>query len=113
MTVTDINDDKLRQLIFEKERVIVKFTDPACPVCKELSPSFRKFSTEPQYHNITFARMSASENPVSSQEVKLTGTPFFASYLKGTIQECGIVDTEEGIRAMLSRLLQPASQETR
>ena len=112
MTVTDINDNKLRRLIFEKERVIVKFTDPSCPVCKQLSPYFRKLSTEPQYSSITFARMSASENPVSSQEVKLTGTPFFASYHKGTIQECGIVDTEEGIRAMLARLLQPAAQES-
>ena len=111
MTVTDINDNKLRQLIFDKERVIVKFTDPACPICKQLSPSFRKFSEDSQYNDITFARMSASENPVSSQEVKLTGTPFFATYLKGTIQECGIVDTEEGIRDMLSRLLQPNGQE--
>ncbi len=112
MTVTDINDDTLRQLIFEKERVIVKFTDPACPVCKQLSPSFRKLSNDPQYETISFMRMSASENPVSSQEVKLTGTPFFATYLGGTIQECGIVDTEEGIRAMLMRLLQPKKQET-
>jgi thioredoxin 1 len=56
--------------------------------------------------------MDASENPVSSQEVKLTGTPFFATYLGGTIQECGIVDTEEGIRAMLVRLLQSDKQKT-
>ncbi|MBD1398952.1 thioredoxin family protein [Pontibacter sp. JH31] len=111
MTVTDINDNQLRKLIFDDERVIVKFTDPACPICKALSPSFRKLSVEPQYQSVTFARMSASENPVSSKEVKLTGTPFFAIYCKGTIQECGIVDTEDGIRAMLSRLLQPHRQE--
>jgi thioredoxin 1 len=111
MTVTDINDNLLRKLIFDKERVIVKFTDPACPVCKQLSPSFRKLSHEPQYADVAFVRMSASENPVSSQEVKLTGTPFFATYLKGTIQECGIVDTEEGIRAMLARILQSSGQE--
>ncbi|WP_299705686.1 thioredoxin domain-containing protein [uncultured Pontibacter sp.] len=112
MTVTDITDNQLRQLIFDKERVIVKFTDPACPICKVLSPSFRRLSLEPQYQEISFVRMDASENPVSSQEVKLTGTPFFATYQKGTIQECGIVDTEEGIRAMLVRLLQPDKQAT-
>lgn len=110
MTVTDINDNQLRQLIFDQERVIVKFTDAACPVCKELFPSFRKLSTEPQYRDITFVRMHASENPVSSQEVKLTGTPFFATYRKGTIQECGVVGSEEGIRAMLQQLLQPVNQ---
>ena len=112
MTVTSIDDNKLRQLIFDDERVIVKFTDPACPICKILSPLFLKLSSEPQFQDITFVRMSANENPVSNQEVKLTGTPFFASYLKGTIQECGIVDTEDGIRAMLERLLQPNGQET-
>ena len=111
MTVTDINDNKLRQLIFEEERVIVKFTDPACPICKSLSPSFRKLSADSQYQDIAFVRMKASENPVSSKEVKLTGTPFFATYRNGTIQECGIVDTEDGIRAMLERLLQPNGQE--
>lgn len=112
MTVTDITDNQLRQLIFDKERVIVKFTDPACPICIQLSPSFRKLSTEPRYQAVTFVRMDANENPVSSQEVKLTGTPFFATYHGGTIQECGIVDTEEGIRAMLVRLLQPDKQTT-
>lgn len=110
MTVTDINDDKLRKLIFEKDRMIVKFTDANCPVCEKLSPRFKALSLEPQYATIMFARMCASENPVSSQEVKLSGTPFFATYHSGTIQECGIVDTEEGIRAMLMRLLQPREQ---
>ncbi|WP_018476598.1 thioredoxin family protein [Pontibacter roseus] len=110
MTVADITDNQLRQLIFDKERVIVKFTDAGCPVCKELSPSFRRLSTEPQYQDVTFVRMSAAENPVSSQEVKMTGTPFFATYRKGTIQECGVVASEEGIRAMLQQLLQPVAQ---
>ena len=106
MTVTDITDEQLRQLIFEKEKVIVKFTAAGCPVCQRLSPLFRHLSTEPQYEAVTFVRMNASENPVSSKEVKLTGTPFFATYSNGTIRECGIVATEDGIRAMLLKLLQ-------
>lgn len=110
MTVTEITDQQLRQLIFDRERVIVKFTDAACPVCRQLSPAFQRLSTEPEYQGIMFVRMSASENPVSSQEVKLTGTPFFATYRKGTIQECGIVASEEGIRALLRQLLQPVSE---
>lgn len=112
MTVTDINDNLLRQLIFDKERVIVKFTDTDCPICEKLSPTFSSLAGEAQYTSIMFARMNANENPVSSQEVKLSGTPFFATYLGGTIQECGIVDNEEGIRAMLMRLLHPRKQET-
>ncbi|MFD3001302.1 thioredoxin family protein [Pontibacter toksunensis] len=104
MTILESNDDHLRQLIFEKEKVIVKFIDDACQVCKQLAPSFADFSSNPTYSDITFVRMSASENPVSSKEVRLTGTPFFATYRKGTLQECGVVSTEEEIKRLLDNL---------
>ena len=104
MTIIESNDDHLRQLIFEKEKVIVKFIDEACKVCKQLAPSFSSLSADPTYSDITFVRMSASENPVSSKEVRLTGTPFFATYRKGKLEECGVVATEEEIRALLDAL---------
>lgn len=104
MTIIESNDDHLRRLIFEKEKVIVKFVDETCPVCKQLAPSFTNFSSDPAYNDITFVRMNASENPVSSQEVRLTGTPFFATYRKGTLKECGVVSTEEEIKALLDSL---------
>ncbi|RDV10687.1 thioredoxin [Pontibacter diazotrophicus] len=104
MTIIECNDDHLRLLIFEKEKVIVKFIDPACEVCKQLAPSFTRFSSDPAYNDITFVRMNASENPVSSKEVRLTGTPFFATYRKGTLRDCGVVATEEEIKALLDSL---------
>ncbi|WP_345159724.1 thioredoxin family protein [Pontibacter saemangeumensis] len=104
MTIKESNDDELRQLIFEKEKVIVKFVDEACAVCRQLAPCFTRFSSDPTYSDVTFVRMHASENPVSSQEVKLTGTPFFATYRDGTLRECGVVATEEGIKALLDQL---------
>ncbi|GAB3538675.1 hypothetical protein GCM10027443_34090 [Pontibacter brevis] len=104
MTIIESNDDHLRQLIFEKEKVIVKFIDEACEVCKQLAPSFSSFSSDPTYSDVTFVRMDASENPVSSQEVRLTGTPFFATYRKGTLKECGVVATEAEIKALLDAL---------
>ncbi|WP_114777483.1 thioredoxin family protein [Botryobacter ruber] len=106
MTITESNDNHLRQLIFEKPRVIVKYTDEECLICKELSPSFASLSSDPTYGEIVFVRMNAKENPVSSKEVKLTGTPFFATYKNGTLLECGVVSTEEGIKAMLAKLLE-------
>ncbi|MCC9166424.1 thioredoxin family protein [Pontibacter harenae] len=105
MTIIESNDNELRKLIFAKEKVIVKFTDKDCPICKVLSPIFNRFSADPTYEAITFVRMSAKENPVSSKEVKMSGTPFFAIYKKGTLQDCGIVATEEGLRNMLQKLL--------
>lgn len=104
MPIVQAIDEDLRQLIFEKEKVIVKFVDEACAVCRELAPCFTRFSSDPAYGDVTFVRMHASENPVSSQEVKLTGTPFFATYRDGTLRECGVVASEEGIKALLDQL---------
>lgn len=104
MKVIESNDKGLRQLIFEKEKVIVKYVDEACRVCEKLAPSFSRFSSSPAYSNVTFVRMHASENPVSSKEVKLTGTPFFATYCNGTLRECGVVATEGEIKSLLDKL---------
>lgn len=104
--VTESNDNELRRLIFERNKVIVKFTDADCPVCKTMEPKYRKLSNAPDYSRIAFLRMSAKENPVSSREVKLKGTPFFATYNRGTLADCGIKATEEELREMLQKLLQ-------
>jgi len=104
MAIIASNDDHLRQLIFEKEKVIVKFVDEACAVCKALAPTFTRFSSDPAYSDITFVRMHASENPVSSKEVQLTGTPFFASYRNGTLRECGLASSEDELKVMLDKL---------
>ncbi|WP_242926461.1 thioredoxin family protein [Pontibacter vulgaris] len=105
MTILESNDKELRQLIFKKDRVIVKFTADDCPVCKSIHPKFIRISAEPAYQHITFVRMSAKENPVSSKEVSMTGTPFFATYKDSMLVDCGVVATEEDLRGMLSKLL--------
>lgn len=106
MMVIESNDNELRKLIFERYKVIVKFTDEACPVCKVMEPKYKHLSNEPQYEEIAFLRMSAKENPVSSREVKQKGTPFFATYNRGTLADCGIVANEAELRTMLQKLLQ-------
>lgn len=104
MNIIESDDNHLRQLIFEKEKVIAKFVNETCPVCERLAPAFSNLSTNPDYSDIAFVRMHASQNPVSSQEVKLTGTPFFAIYLNGTLQECGLLSSEEEIKQLLQKL---------
>ncbi len=104
MPILESNDNQLRKLIFENDNVIVKYTDEDCAICKLLYPSFTKFAAEPDFEHILFLRMNAKENPVSRKEVKMTGTPFFATFRKGTLLDCGIVSTEEGIKNMLLKL---------
>lgn len=104
MSVLDSNDAHLRRLIYEVDKVIVKFINEDCAICKALSPKFEQFSADPAYQHITFVRMNAKENPVSSKEVSMTGTPFFATFRKGTLLDCGVVSTEDGIKEMLLKL---------
>ncbi|RNI28890.1 thioredoxin [Rufibacter latericius] len=105
MAIQISSDNELRSIIFEKERVIVKFIDENCLICKALAPSFKQFSEDPAYKDITFLQMDASENPVSSKEVKLTGTPFFAIYYKSTLRDCALLSSENDVRDFLEQLL--------
>ncbi|WP_205500274.1 thioredoxin family protein [Rufibacter psychrotolerans] len=105
MAIQISSDHELRSIIFERERVIVKFIDEDCQICKLLAPSFKQFSDDPTYDSITFLQMDASENPVSSKEVKLTGTPFFAIYFRGTLRHCSLLSSEAEVKKMLDRLL--------
>lgn len=104
MPVHDTNDAELRTLIFDFRRVIVKFTKEQCTVCQRMAHIFSHLSNTPEYQNILFLRMDAKENPVSSQEVKLSGTPFFATYLNGLLNQCSLVSDKEALVTMLNAL---------
>ncbi len=104
--IDKVTDADLRLLIYKYDHVIVKFVDDKCLVCIELEPTYMAFAAESTYESIQFMRMNACENPVSSREVSLTGTPFVATYYKGRLQECGLVNTADDIKLMLTRLLQ-------
>src|SRR6478736_610040 len=104
MPVHDTNDAELRTLIFDYKKVIVKFTKEQCTVCERMAHIFSQLSNNPEYQNILFLRMDAAENPVSSQEVKLSGTPFFATYHKGMLPQCSLVSDKEGLVIMLNAL---------
>lgn len=103
--IQDATDADLRMLTNKHEYIIVKFIDEECAICKELAPSFQVFADTALYKDILFLRIDAKENPVSSNEVRMSGTPFIVTYKGGTIKECRLVQTEAGIKEMLDKLL--------
>ena len=107
MPVHDTNDTELRTLIFDFRKVIVKFTKDKCTVCERMAHIFSHLSNTPTYQNVLFLRMDAAENPVSSKEVNMTGTPFFATYLNGTLNQCSLVSDKQALVEMLSALQMP------
>ncbi|MBB6611704.1 thioredoxin family protein [Pontibacter sp. Tf4] len=105
-TIHNATDADLRQLLYKHDLVIVKFTDKECKVCKALAPSFEALARQTAYNEVLFLRMDANENPVSRKEVKVSSTPFIATYHKAVLLDCGLVSTREEITRMLTRLLE-------
>ncbi len=104
-TINNATDHDLRQLLFTRDNVIVKFIDKDCAICQQLAPSFEELAQSPLYAEVLFLRMDARENPVSSKEVKFSKAPFIVTYKKGVIQDCGLVNTEEEINELLQKLI--------
>jgi thioredoxin 1 len=104
MPVHQATDSELRRLIFQHPKVVVKFTKTDCPICERMGITYEKLSAEPRFQDITFLLMDASESPVSSQEVLLTGTPFFAIYENSMLTQCKLVSDEEALRNLLEHL---------
>ena len=110
MPIRDTNDAELRTLIFDHRKVIVKFTKEQCTICERMARIFSQLADNPEYQEITFLRMDAKENPVSSQEVHLTGTPFFATYLNGLLTQCSLLSDKEALMEMLAALKQASAE---
>ena len=104
MSVKQATDSELRTLIHANEKVVVKFTKEQCTICERMARVYSQLSDSPTYQEITFLRMDAKENPVSSKEVNVSGTPFFATYLNGTLNQCSLVSDKEALVEMLDAL---------
>ena len=109
MPIRDTNDAELRTLIYDHQKVIVKFTKEQCTICERMARIFSQLAEDPTYKDITFLRMDAKENPVSSKEVNLSGTPFFATYLNGMLNQCSLLSDKEALVEMLSALQMTAA----
>jgi thiol-disulfide isomerase/thioredoxin len=100
--ITSSNED-LRNFVFEKPFVIVKFhTGDRCPTCEKLLKVFERLSDN--YLNIAFVLMNSDDNPTARRLIKQSKKPFFAIYNNGLLIECGLVGTEEELTEMLNRI---------
>jgi hypothetical protein len=69
-----------------------------------MGKTYSKLSESSRFQDIAFLIMEASENPVSSQEVHLTGTPFFAIYKNGVLLTCKLISDEKELEDLLTEL---------
>ena len=105
MALIKATDAELRSLIFDNKRVLVKFVDENCSICKALAPSVTSLSEQERYRHIVFLQIEAATNPVSAKEVHFTKAPFFAGYVDGMLTECGVKTTKKGVIEILEKIL--------
>ena len=105
MAVINATDSELRSIVFENKRVLVKFVDEDCNICRALAPKVEALSDQSRFSKVVFLRVDAATNPVSAEEVRFTKAPFFAAYLEGRLIECAVLTTEGEVEKLVKRTL--------
>ena len=65
-----------------KKPVVVMFSSPACPYCKQMEPYFDEYSGEYK-DKIIFGKVDISISPTIAARYGVMGTPTFKFYCKG------------------------------
>jgi len=99
-------DEDLRQVTFNHPFVAVKYHNDNYPICKELYPIYEKLSQQKKYHDITFVRVAAEENPVAQKLIEKDVYSFMAIYKKGLLLESRTISSEQDIKELLAKLLE-------
>lgn len=79
-----ILDDKNWEKIVEKgdKSVIVMFSSPTCPYCKQMEPYFKEYALEFK-EKIVFAKVDISKSPTIASRYGVMGTPTFKFFCNG------------------------------
>src|SRR5688572_15898200 len=102
--IREITSEELREVVFRNGKTIVQYFSPACESSKKLTDSYKKFSDEPAYRDISFYCVQASENPVAAKEIKDKKAPFISTYMNGLLIECRTVSTKDELKQLIDYL---------
>ena len=62
--------------------VVVMFSSPSCPYCKQMEPSFIEYAEEFK-DKVIFAKVDISKSPTIASRYGVMGTPTFKFFCKG------------------------------
>jgi thioredoxin 1 len=79
----ELQEDTLKELIEQNEKVMVQYSASWCGNCRIMKPKFKKMATENE--NITFVIIDAEHNPESRKLADVTNLPTFAAFANGSL----------------------------
>jgi thiol-disulfide isomerase/thioredoxin len=81
--ILELNDKTWEKTVEKgKKTVVVMFSSPTCPFCRQMKPYFEEYSKEYK-DKIIFAEVDLSQNQTIASRYGVMGTPTFKFFCKG------------------------------
>lgn len=77
----ELQEDNLKALVAENEKVVVQYMASWCGNCRIMKPKFKKLSSE--HEDMEFVLVDAEKYPESRKLAQVDNLPTFATFVKG------------------------------
>ena len=103
--ITNLDDSNWEKTVEKGDKpVVVMFTSPTCPYCRQMEPYFDEYGGEFK-DKIIFAKIDITQSPTIASRYGVMGTPTFKFYCKGK-------PVHELVGSMYPTLIKKAVEET-
>jgi thioredoxin 1 len=82
-TLLELDDQNWEKTVEKGDKpVVVMFSSPTCPHCKQMEPHFEEYALEYK-DKIIFAKVDIASNPTIASRYRVMGTPTFKFFCNG------------------------------
>jgi len=81
--LVELDDSNWEKTVEKGDKpVVVMFSSPTCPYCRQMEPHFKEYSLEYK-DKIIFAKVDIAESPTIARRYGVMGTPTFKFFCHG------------------------------
>lgn len=104
MAVEQVDDTRFLDLIFQEEKMIVKYHAAWCGSCRLFAPKFQRLSQEERFAGIKFLDVDTEENLIARKMGEVKNLPSFAIFKDGDLVETLNTNKEEEVIKLIEKL---------
>lgn len=98
----ELDQDNLKQIIAENDKVIVQYGASWCGSCRIMKPKMKRLSGD--YENIKFLYVDAEKLPESRKLAEVTNLPTFAAFKDGKLVNQTQTNKEDNLKALIDEI---------